>query len=140
MSTDRPHVGRTEGTGDDAIDAEAWRDVGASVTAHEIDDVRWQLVEALHHAAETVRDGGTLTGADVDAIRRATDDLQRVTEEHLARLAAADEPWSRGAGMFVPYGVMRRHLDDDAFPPTYRTDADTDTDTEADTDGGEAGD
>lgn len=110
------HVGRVDAD-DEAYAAEAWRDVGAHLTEQRVHDVRWGLAEALHAIAERIRAGEALTREDVDDVRRATDDLHHLTEEHLARLAPGVEPWDRGVSMVVPYGVMRRHLEDDDFPP-----------------------
>lgn len=133
MSCDDWHVGRTDGAGDEH-DAEAWRDVGAFMTRSRVDDVQWQVQEALHDVITHLEAGEPLTAAEIDTVRRAMDELQNLTEEHLARIATDTEPWDRGAGMSVPYGVMRRHLEDDDYPPDlgYRT-GDTLTD-EADED------
>ena len=121
MSTDR-HIGRTDGGGDDH-DAEAWRDVGAHFTASRVRDVRFDLEEVLYDIAEKIASGEELTAADIDTLRESMDGLQVLTEEYLARLATDCEPWDRGVGMMVPYGVMRRHLEEDDFPPRphYRT-------------------
>lgn len=113
MSTD--HVCATDGV-DDEHDAEAWRTIGAHFTENAVHDVRFHLQEVLYDVAEKLSDGEELTAADIDAIRAAKDELQELTEEHLARIASDCEPWDRGVGMMVPYGVMRRQLEEDDFP------------------------
>jgi hypothetical protein len=113
---DARHVGRSDGVDDDH-DADAWRTVGAHFTENAVHDVRFQLQEVLYDVAEKLSDGEQLTAADIDAIRGAKDELQELTEEHLARIATDCEPWDGGVGMMVPYGVMRRQLEGDDFPP-----------------------
>lgn len=99
-------------------DADAWRDVGASLAAHAVDDARFELEEALYTVAEKLRAGEELAAEDVDAIRRAKDDLLVLTEERLAPLARDTEPWDRGAGMTIPHSVFRRHIEEDGYPET----------------------
>jgi hypothetical protein len=115
VSADDRHLTRTEGV-DDAHDAEAWRNVGAFMTRSRVEDVRFRLQEVLYDVDKKIEDGEALTREDIRALRQAKDELQMLTEDHLAHLADDVEPWDGGAGDMVPYGVMRRHLEDDDFP------------------------
>ena len=133
MSCDRAFA--TDGV-DDEHDAEAWRAVGAWFARSRVDDTRWEMEEALHTVSEKLEDGERLTRADIDAIREAKDAIVSLTEEHLVHLADGVEPWDAGVGMCVPYGVMRRQIEQDDFPPQlYHQTDDTVTDAADESDG-----